>query len=108
MIDVDFIRNRISDLRLKKGVSEYQMSKELGHSRGYIQGITSGRSLPSMTEFLYICDYLGITPKDFFDEEIDYPALVRRIQESVSRMSESNLDMLIPFVERFEQTRTDK
>ena len=108
MIDVDFIRSRISDLRLKKGVSEYQMSKELGHSRGYIQGITSGRSLPSMTEFLYICDYLEITPKDFFDEEIDYPAQVRKIQQSVSRMSESDLDMLIPFVERFEQTRKDR
>lgn len=108
MIDVDFIRSRISDLRLKKGVSEYQMSKDLGHSRGYIQGITSGRSLPSMTEFLYICDYLEITPKDFFDEEIDYPAQVRKIQQSVSRMSESDLDMLIPFVERFEQTRKDR
>ena len=32
----DFVRERISQLRLKKGVSEYQMSYDLGHSRGYI------------------------------------------------------------------------
>ena len=29
-MDEEFIRNRITELRLKKGVSEYQMSMELG------------------------------------------------------------------------------
>lgn len=104
MIDTDFIRNRISDLRIKKGVSEYRMSKELGHSRSYIQGISSGRSLPSMAEFLYICDYLETTPKDFFDEGIQCPAQVETIHRSVSRMNEKDLNLLIPFVERFEQS----
>lgn len=28
----DFVRNRITQLRLQKGVSEYQMSYDLGHS----------------------------------------------------------------------------
>lgn len=49
-----FIRERISNLRLKKGVSEYKMSLDLGHSKSYIQSISSGKSLPSLTEFLYI------------------------------------------------------
>lgn len=30
-----FLRDRITQLRLQKGVSEYQMSLDLGHSRGY-------------------------------------------------------------------------
>ena len=30
----EFIRDRITQLRLKKNVSEYQMSYDLGHSRG--------------------------------------------------------------------------
>lgn len=47
----EFVRNRITQLRLDKGVSEYQMSYDLGHSRGYIYNISSGKSLPSMTEF---------------------------------------------------------
>ncbi|MDO4189977.1 MAG: hypothetical protein Q4D29_13410, partial [Lachnospiraceae bacterium] len=25
------------------------------------------KSLPSMTSFIYICDYFGIYPKEFFD-----------------------------------------
>ena len=36
-----FVRDRITQLRLQKGVSEYQMSYDLGHSRGYIYNISS-------------------------------------------------------------------
>ena len=39
-MDEEFIRNRITELRLKKGVSEYQMSMELGQNRSYIQAIS--------------------------------------------------------------------
>ena len=34
-MDENFIRDRITQLRLRKGVSEYQTSYDLGHSRGY-------------------------------------------------------------------------
>ena len=37
-----FVRDRITQLRLQKGVSEYQMSYDLGHSRGYIYNIYYG------------------------------------------------------------------
>ncbi len=36
-----FVRDRINELRMKKNVSEYQLSLDLGHSQGYIQSITS-------------------------------------------------------------------
>ena len=70
----EFVRNRITQLRLQKGVSEYQMSYDLGHSRGYVYNISSGKSLPSMSEFFYICDYFGITPSEFFDTKHANPA----------------------------------
>ena len=41
----DFVRERITQLRLKKGISEYQMSYDLGHSRGYVYNISSGKAL---------------------------------------------------------------
>ena len=63
-----FVRDRITQLRLKKGVSEYQMSYDLGHSRSYVYNISSGKSLPPMAEFLQICNYFDITPSQFFDE----------------------------------------
>ena len=51
-----FIRERITELRIQKNISEYKMSLDLGHSKSYIQSISSGKALPSMSEFLYICD----------------------------------------------------
>ena len=46
-----FVRNRITELRMKKGVTEYRMSRDLCHSKSYIQSISSGKALPSLSEF---------------------------------------------------------
>lgn len=40
----NYIRERINALRMQHNLSEYQLSLELGHSQGYIQSITSGRT----------------------------------------------------------------
>lgn len=95
-----FIRDRISELRIKKGVSEYKMSYDLGHSKSYIQSISSGRALPSMSEFLYICDYFGITPKEFFDSELQFPELLTKLLNSASKLTEDDLKTLIHLADR--------
>ena len=95
-----FIRERISELRNKKGVSEYKMSYDLGHSKSYIQSISAGRALPSMTEFLYICDYFDITPKEFFDTDNNEPLLLRQLITSASNLSEKDIKTLIYLSER--------
>ena len=69
-MDESFIRNRITELRMQNGVSEYKMSLDMGHSKSYIQSISSGKALPSLSEFLYICEYLHVTPKEFLIQEI--------------------------------------
>lgn len=99
-MDFQFIRDRISVLRTKKNVSEYKMSTDLGHSKSYMQSISSGRSTPSLGEFLYICEYLGVTPKEFFDEEINEPQLVQKLYELTRNMSEADLNVLITTAER--------
>lgn len=99
-MDFQYIRERISVLRTKKNVSEYRMSTDLGHSKSYIQSISSGRSMPSLGEFLYICEYLGVTPKEFFDEDMKEPQLVQRLCELTRNMSEADLNVLISTAER--------
>ena len=100
-----FIRNRISELRIKKGVSEYKMSLDLGHSKSYIQSISSGKALPSFSEFLYICDYLSITPRDFFDTDITEPQLVNRLTELTKDLESEDLMVLISVAERLSTKR---
>lgn len=99
-MDNMFVRNRISELRTKKGVSEYKMSLDLGHSKSYIQSISSGKALPSFTEFLYICEYLGVTPKEFFDADSSEPQLVCRLTELARKLTLEDLAVLINMAER--------
>ena len=103
MNHAEFIRNRITQLRIAKDVSEYQMSLDLGHSKSYIQGITSGRALPSMNEFISICDYFKITPKDFFDSNIDNPALIQELLNAVSDLHDGDIELLISIAEKFKR-----
>ena len=95
MQDEKFIRERITKLRLNKNVSEYRMSLDLGHSDSYIRNITSGKALPSMSEFLYICEYFNITPKEFFDEENNNPALINDLVTNSSKLNDEDLLVLI-------------
>ena len=99
-MDETFIRDRISVLRTKKGISEYKMSLDLGHSKTYIQSISSGRALPSLSEFVYICDYLGVTPKEFFDTELKEPSLFHTLTETAKTLSEADLLALLGVARR--------
>lgn len=64
---------RLSELRINKGVSARDMSLSIGQSPSYINNIETGMSYPSMTVFFYICDYLGVTPAEFFDTDLHDP-----------------------------------
>lgn len=95
-----FVRDRITQLRLKKGVSEYQMSYDLGHSRSYVYNISSGKSLPPMAEFLQICNYFDITPSQFFDESEENPALLQTAIEELRKLNDDDLMLIIGNIRR--------
>ncbi len=96
----EFVRERITQLRLQKGVSEYKMSYDLGHSRGYINNISSGKTLPSMTEFFAICEYFDITPIEFFSENIKNPKLTNETLHNLEILSESDLEIVNNLIKR--------
>ena len=96
----DFVRERITQLRLQKGVSEYRMSYDLGHSRGYINNISSGKTLPSMAEFFAICEYFDITPIDFFNHGVSNPKLFNQTIESLEQLDEEDLELTLKNINR--------
>lgn len=97
---IEFVRERITQLRIAKDVSEYQMSYDLGHSRGYINNISSGKSMPSLTEFFSICDYFGITPQEFFDAEHKDPALTGKAIDEIKRLDDEDTLMILTLINR--------
>jgi len=96
----EFVRERITQLRIQKGVSEYKMSYDLGHSRGYINNISSGKSLPSMTEFFAICEYFNISAIEFFNGNIADPNLMRKTVEGLAQLSPEDLELIQRTVNR--------
>lgn len=85
---------RLAKLREKKGVSARDMSLSMGQNPGYINNIESGKSMPSLAGIFYICDYLGITPSEFFDMESQNPTKLNEIIANLKRMDDRQLDTI--------------
>ncbi len=85
MYEEDFAA-RLARLRMKKDVSARDMSLSIDQNAGYINNIETGKALPSMSGFFYICDYLGITPQEFFDTESEQPKELRELNENLKRL----------------------
>ena len=99
----EFVRKRITELRLQKNVSEMQMSYDLGHSKNYINNITVRKALPSMGEFFAICDYFGITPLEFFESENGSPELNAEIAADLKKLSSSDARLVLDIIKRLKK-----
>lgn len=86
---------RLSKLRNSKKVSAREMSLSIGYSENYISSIENGANFPSMTVFFYICEYLNITPEEFFATENKNPNKVQELVETVKGLNDEQLDSLI-------------
>ena len=67
---------RLAKLRTDTDISAREMSLDLGQNPSYINRIENQKAFPSMQVFFYICEYLKITPGDFFDMHTDYRELL--------------------------------
>lgn len=86
---------RLAKLRENKGVSARDMSLSMGQNPGYINNIESGKSLPSLPGFFYICEYLGISPMEFFDTENSNPTKSKELLDAAKSLSSEQLEHLI-------------
>lgn len=82
---------RLTKLRTDKGVSARDMSLTIGQSSGYINGLENRNGFPSMQVFFYICEYLGVTPSEFFDNSINRPADYKEIIDDLNALDEKQL-----------------
>lgn len=85
---------RLSKLRTDKGLSARDMSLSIGQNPGYINSIETGKSLPSMSAFFYICDYLGITPMEFFDTQNEQPTVINELCADLKKLDHKQLQAL--------------
>ncbi|MDE6088206.1 MAG: helix-turn-helix domain-containing protein [Oscillospiraceae bacterium] len=94
-MDSDFISERIARLRTAQNISARDMSLSLGQSQSYINNIENKKALPSMQMFLYICEFLHITPAEFFDEAITAPDSFDEAVKVLKSLKKEQLHLLI-------------
>ena len=94
----DFFHQRLTRLRMEKGVSARDMSLSLGQSPGYINALENNRGYPSMQTFFYICEYFDITPMEFFDEDNSYPLQNRELIKDLSALNSEQLKHLTAII----------
>lgn len=87
----DLFPSRLAELRINKGVSARDMSLSIGQNPGYINNIETGKALPSMSSFFYICEFLNITPQDFFIVDAKDPELLHEVNLYLKKLSAEQL-----------------
>jgi len=93
-------QERLAELRLQKDVSAREMSQSIGQSENYICNIENHHNLPSMSVFFYICDYLKVSPQEFFDLESRAPDRLSEITAKLKRLNPEQLALVSKLVDQ--------
>ena len=95
----DFLPERLAQLRTQKGDSARDMSLSLGQANNYINNIENRKSMPSMQAFFYICEYLQLSPKDFFDTDAKNPEKLNELIKDLKKLDDKQLDSIASIVQ---------
>lgn len=85
---------RIKKLREDRGFTKYRLAADAGVSPGYISDLESGKKCPTVEVLDNICFALGITLKDFFNEQNEQGDLAA----AVSSLSLKQRQLLVAFL----------
>jgi len=91
----DLFYKRLIELRIAKNVSARDMSLSIGQSPGYVNGLENRKGFPSMQVFFYICEYLGVSPSEFFDAGNTYPSEMKEALSLLGHLDHEQLTNLI-------------
>lgn len=95
---LEWFPERLAQLRTEKNVSARDMSLSLGQSDSYINKIENRRTMPSMAGFFYICEYLGITPQEFFDSQTASPLKSAELLRSIQKLPPTKAEHILQII----------
>lgn len=98
-MDEKDVAARITQLRMQAGVSARDMSLSLGQNPGYINNIETGKTRPSLTGILYICEYFGISPSEFFDLTAEAPQELSQTVMLLKRLNRKQLSHISSIIQ---------
>ncbi len=97
-MDIKVFALRLAKLRTAKGVSARDMSLSIGQNPSYINNIETGKAKPSYDGIMYICDYLGVTPSEFFDTDSPNPLKLDSIIRDMKKLDDGQLEIIAALI----------
>jgi len=104
-MDENFVAERIAELRTQMGISARDMSLSMGLADNYINNIENKKSYPSIQGLFHICEYLKVTPKEFFDDENTAPNILNDLTAEMKSLKKSALEYLLGFIREIRDKR---
>lgn len=90
----DLLPERLAKLRTARGVSAREMSLDIGQNESYINRIENGKAMPSLQALYYICEYLKVTPSEFFATEDELNSNTLMVAKDLEGLSAEQVDFV--------------
>ena len=97
----DLLAQRLYHLRELKGVSAREMSLSLGQNSSYINRIENKIAMPSVQNLFYICEYLQVSPAEFFSAENKNPALIHELTGKMEKLTAKQLSIIKEIIDSY-------
>jgi transcriptional regulator with XRE-family HTH domain len=69
---LQFVIDKIKSIRMKKGISQMELSLRSNLSQSFIANIEKGKKQPSVVTLIRIAEALEVNPQDFFPEPLGF------------------------------------
>lgn len=93
------IGKRIRNLRNARNMTVTELANKSYISQSYLSDIEAGRTTPSLDKLMIICDRLGISMSEFFDDGLDKSEDIIRLMNIAEKLSEQEIEALNYFLE---------
>lgn len=100
MTESDKFSNRLLQLLEQNNLSARHLSISLGYNEGYINRIINHKTYPNILIFFEICNFFALTPKEFFDYEVENPTLINDLIKEIQKLDYKQTDYLRLFIKQ--------
>lgn len=97
------VAKRITWFREKKGMTVNKLANEAGISQSYLREIELGKKNPTVETLRLLCDTLGITLKDFFDDGTVSPLEKDELSAVLFRLNPEQRKRLAEFLKSMQE-----
>ena len=84
----EMFAERLAKLRTARKISAREMSLGIGQNESYINRIENKTAFTSMQCFFYICEFLKITPEEFFATDCPNPWQTKEIINDINSLDD--------------------